>query len=137
YIQERNSEIVSIVQLHGLDVLGVKNGIFKNFLLHRYYLEKYYTNTYRSIDYVVGVSELTLKQFNKYNGFQNKKKITLYNGVNQNQFYPIPNHKKKLPNHIGCVGNLIDIKDQITLLKAFKILLDNNINTYLTIVGNG
>lgn len=137
FLKEKNNQIVSIVQLHGLDVLGMKNGVFKNIFFHHYYLEKFYQKKYRSIDYIVGVSELTLNQFNKYKGFENKKKITLYNGVNQNQFFQIKNHKKKLPNHIGCIGNLIDIKDQITLLKAFKILIDKNINSHLTIIGSG
>lgn len=47
----------------------------------------------------------------------------LYNGVDTSQFHRIPNQKDTSIFKIGCIGNFIDWKNQITLIKAIHYLV--------------
>ena len=74
-----------------------------------------------------------------------KKIITILNGVNTSTFAPREKSKALLAELgveanfkiIGAVGRLAHIKDHATLIKAFKIVLENIPESKLILVGEG
>lgn len=136
YLKNKNPDIKFFQQLHGLDVLQLKNGNFQNYLNKIHIINKAYKFC-KNVDSIIGVSKLTLQQFEKYVSFNYIKKQVLYNGVNLQKFFPL---EKSTIKHdtlvIGCVGNFNKIKDQITLLKAINELKDI-INIKVIFVGSG
>ena len=61
----------------------------------------------------------------------------LYNGVDTNKFYPEKKNRDKQFT-IGCIGNFVELKDQITLLRAINLLIKDGIKDIKVIfVGSG
>src|SRR5690606_10263582 len=61
-----------------------------------------------------------------------------YNGVDKSKFFQKKSLKHSGIFHIGCVANFSSIKDQITLIKATEILINqSNPNIKVTFVGTG
>lgn len=52
-----------------------------------------------------------------------KRSLVLYNGVDTNKFYPIQKTSNSIFK-IGCIANFIDLKNQITLIKATELLIN-------------
>jgi glycosyltransferase involved in cell wall biosynthesis len=96
-------------------------------------------------DRIVVVSPDLKKHLTEKIKLPEKKIITIINGVDTNCFSPREKSKnllaqfglKKSSKIIGTVGRLADIKDHATLIKAFKIVLDNIPESKLIIVGDG
>jgi sugar transferase (PEP-CTERM/EpsH1 system associated) len=68
-------------------------------------------------------------------GVSKRRVVQIYNGVDQEQFHPGDGKPMDLPPAgflsaesfvIGTVGRLAAVKDQATLIRAFKLLLDAN-----------
>jgi glycosyltransferase involved in cell wall biosynthesis len=104
---------------------------------HRLWVENYGIKICNSIDLHLGVSKKTLKYLESYNQIQVKSSYVLYNGVDTKKFYQIPNIKYSNYFTIGCVGNFWPLKDQITLLKALKILIEKHIEIRCKFIGSG
>ncbi len=67
-----------------------------------------------------------------------KEVFILYNGVDTNLFRPIQKQKNSNLFKIGCIANYLKLKDHLTLVKAFKILIDKGYsNMRLSLVGSG
>tara|TARA_B100000795_G_scaffold34714_1_gene22888 strand:- start:1827 stop:2969 length:1143 start_codon:yes stop_codon:yes gene_type:complete len=127
-----------IVQHHGLDVLQLLNGR-SNFImkLQKNYLIRNTISQLNKSDLNIGVSELVLNRLREYPTYSPKDELVLYNGVDTSKFYPIKRDKNKVFT-IGCVANFWEIKDQITLIKAIKLLtLDGITNILLKFIGTG
>lgn len=123
-LKNRNSFIKTIVQHHGFDVFGLENGIFSSKNWHRSWVKKYGIKISNAIDLHVGVSAKTLEFLTNYPEIKVKESYVLYNGVDTKKFYPITGAKDSNYFTIGCIGNFWPLKDQITLLKALKILIE-------------
>lgn len=137
-LKKNNPNIKSILQHHGFDVLSLENGKLYNQLWHRNWVRNYGINICNAIDLHVGVSKKTLSFLKNENNLKIRDSYVLYNGVDTAKFYPIQNRKAKSCFTLGCVGNFWALKDQLTLLKAVKILIDNGMNDLKVIlVGTG
>jgi glycosyltransferase involved in cell wall biosynthesis len=138
FLKKSDSKIKSILQHHGFDVLGLKDGVLNHFRLHREWVLRYATRICNRIDLHIGVSQKTLNYLKFFKHINIKDSYVLYNGVDSQKFYPIPGLKDPLKFTIGCVAIYKPLKDQITLLKAGKILVDQGMeNLYIKLVGTG
>lgn len=87
-------------------------------------------------DLLIFISNASMLSFNREFAIDNKKKIVVYNGINERFF--ISNVKKKKENQeikIIYVGRLAKVKGINLLINAFRKLSVKN--TKLTIVGDG
>jgi glycosyltransferase involved in cell wall biosynthesis len=133
-----NPNANSILQHHGFDVLSLENGKLRNVNWHRKWIRNYGIKICNAIDLHVGVSKKTLDNLFGFSKIKVKGSYVLYNGVNFEKFYFIPNSKDSNYFTISCVGNFWTLKDQITLLKATKILVDSGFDTIkVKLVGTG
>ncbi len=135
--------IKNFVQHHGLDVMQLSNGRVLKGTLKKWnntFIQRRFLKTVNMTDLNIGVSQKVLDELNKVDGFSNPKSYVLYNGVDTSKFYKIPDAKKE-PHifTIGCIGNFWKTKDQITLLKALDLLVnEKGIETIKVIfVGSG
>lgn len=88
------------------------------------------------IDGIIGVADLNLQFFKKYNG----PKVVIPNGIDLEEFNPhIPKIKKFRDGKINLlfVGRIEERKGLIYLLQAYKILQQSQENLRLIIVGDG
>jgi glycosyltransferase involved in cell wall biosynthesis len=97
-------------------------------------------------DRIVCVSEDVKKSMIENQGISPERLIVIYNGVDTEKFYPDPAIKrtgrkalgiKENVPVIGIVARLTPVKDHVTLLKAFKIILKKYPEALLLIVGDG
>tara|TARA_B110000967_G_scaffold863_1_gene876 strand:- start:2884 stop:4026 length:1143 start_codon:yes stop_codon:yes gene_type:complete len=127
-----------IVQHHGLDVLQLLNGR-SNFIMKlqkKYLIRKSIIQLNKS-DLNIGVSKLVLNKLREYPAYIPKDEFVLYNGVDTSKFYQIKGDKNKTYT-IGCIANFWEIKDQISLIKAFELLiLDGITDIQLKLIGSG
>lgn len=128
-LKKGNSFIKTLVQHHGFDVLSLDNGILSGKKWHHNWVKKYGIKISNAIDLHVGVSAKTLEFLTNYPEIKVKESYVLYNGVDTEKFYPIPGTKDSNYFTIGCIGNFWPLKDQITLLKALKILIEKGMTT--------
>jgi glycosyltransferase involved in cell wall biosynthesis len=97
------------------------------------------------VDKIVAVSKELGKYLKNIVGLQTQKIIVIENGINTGVFTDRekPEHLMRefnIPNNckvIGTVGRLAEVKDQLTLIEAFKIVNDKIPNTMLIIVVDG
>lgn len=150
--------IISIVQHHDPDPFGLRNGRLQTWGVNARFKAKKAFKLFEQIDIHLCIShyvETNLKSFpghssfdvderylsilkkcKKFKSFIPKKSIVLYNGVDKDIFYPNPvTHDKFI---IGCIANIGDWKNQITLLRAVKKLYDEGENDIkVVLVGSG
>lgn len=132
----------SIIQHHGFDILGYTNGCFGSKSLRRLnkiWIDRTYIKNLNAANLNIGVSQKTLESLKNIDGYVSTKEYILYNGVDKNKFYPKAGFNKFRPFTIGCIANFWEIKDQLTLLKAFHMFCkDNSISgAILKLVGDG
>lgn len=159
-----NRNIISIVQHHDPDPYTIRNGRFSLNKLNLYVRASINRKLFEKIDLHVSVSKyveqnlklfpyavsheseklymqhLKIAQSLKLKPANIKDSIVLYNGIDYNKFHI--NGTKERNNDIftiGCVGNFMDWKDQITLLKAINILIDKHRDTKIRVlfIGSG
>lgn len=162
-IKEQNPHTKVIVQHHSRDPYSLLYGKLAGWLPNLKYKYHHSSLIAEKVDLHVCVSELindNLLKFpdvSKYEDYKPylqritplkksstpliRKSIVLYNGVDPEKFYPeYPAEEcsiKKYDLKIGCIANYQDLKDQISLIKAVKLILDKNIRPYLTLIGTG
>jgi len=131
----------SVVQHHGFDVMGYTNGrLFGPGLreLNKKWINKFHVPLLNGADWNVGVSQRTLDELHQIKGYQPTKEYVLYNGVDKEKFYPIIGLKEKNQFKIGCVGNFWPLKDQITLIKAAQLLVEDGVTDFKVVfIGSG
>jgi glycosyltransferase involved in cell wall biosynthesis len=138
YLKKKNHAIKSILQHHGFDVLSLENGRLRNIKWHRIWVKNYGIKICNDIDLHVGVSAKTLEFLESIDNIKINNKYILYNGIDTSKFYPIQGLKNKSVFTIGCIANFWPLKDQITLLKATKILVDNGVtDLFVKFIGTG
>ncbi len=136
-LKQKNPKILTILQHHGYDVLGLNDGIFSKYSWHKRHVINYGSIICNSIDLHVGVSEATLDSLKQHKGICVKDDYVLYNGVDMSQFHPL-SLKKNSCFTIGCVANFWKIKDHITLIKAIEHLTHQyRYNVKAILIGTG
>ena len=124
----RKYGIKNFIQHHGLDVMQLSNGRLlkgKARKLNGAFIKRRFLISVNRTDLNIGVSQKVLGELQKVDGFSNNNSYVLYNGVDTNKFFK-KEKKKNDKFAIGCIGNFWKIKDQITLLKALDILVNEN-----------
>ena len=122
----RKYGIKNFIQHHGLDVMQLSNGRLlrgKAKDLNAFFIKRRFLKSVNRTDLNIGVSQKVLDELQKIDGFSNSSSYVLYNGVDTNKFFKKPK-KRNDKFTIGCIGNFWKIKDQITLLKALDILVN-------------
>lgn len=143
-LKRKNESIISIVQHHDPDPFGLRSGRLATWGLNARFKAKKALKLFEKIDIHLCISRYVennlrlfpghssfdvdskylaiLQKIKKINPFSPKKTIVLYNGVDTDIFYPRPVAHDNFT--IGCIANMGDWKNQITLLKAVKLLCD-------------
>lgn len=139
-IKRENPNCFTIVQHHGFDVMGVTDGKLSNKQWHRNLCVRYGVKHCNTMDLNIGVSQKTLEYVHKNFDINLKREYVLYNGVDRTIFN-CNSSISSSNNHlfvIGCIANFWPLKDQITLLKALKILVSNGFSDIkVKFVGHG
>lgn len=124
----------SIVIGHGYDVykLPFKNIIFRSII----------KSILKRADQVVTVSKKNKKIIDELSN--GKKAALIPNGFSKNKFFTMDKSKCKRSLNIKhqnkiilTVGNLIEVKNQITLIESIKLLIKTNKNVSCYIIGSG
>lgn len=146
-LKEINNKIITILQHHDLDPYNLILSQKSNYKINLRFNSKKNIELFNKIDIHVGVSknvienlkcfpshgnneiyEPYLKALTKVKGIkkpQLKKTYVLYNGVNKDIFYQ-KNLQKGEIFTIGCIGNFLSLKSQITLIKATEAIIKKN-----------
>lgn len=96
--------------------------------------------TYKEANSIVGISKTLSRDLSK---FIKKKVTTIYNPAMDNEIYKNISHKFNLPKKIIKKKLILNVgfyeiqKDQITILKAFKLLIKDSDKYHLLLVGRG
>ncbi|MDA3917551.1 MAG: glycosyltransferase [Deltaproteobacteria bacterium] len=108
------------------------------------YIQRYLWHLHNQI---IAVSQEHKNRLTKTIGFPENKINVIYNGVDTEHFKQISNSRRIEKRKslgvcnknfvIGTVGRLEPVKDQVTLLYAFKIILQQFPNSKLVITGDG
>lgn len=157
-LKKLNPSIISVVQHHDPDPFGLRSGRLTGWRFNARFKAKKALNLFNQIDMHLCISryvETNLKSFPGHAPFDVDKKYLsilkkvrrlkpfvpkntyiLYNGVDTDIFYSKPiAHENFI---IGCIANIGDWKDQITLLKAVKKLHEEGETDIKTVlIGSG
>lgn len=162
-LKHYNHNITTILHHHDPDPYTIRNGKFAGNPLNLYIRASINVNLFEKIDWHVTVSnyvKTNLLAFPKsadyevYDSYLTKLKTiqnlgirkpsiknvyVLYNGVDLNKFPFCENKHINDCFTIGCIGNFVDWKGQITLLKALEILIRTKqiVNIKIVFVGSG
>lgn len=144
-VKSTNPRCLTLLHHHSLDAFGLRLGKFRHFWLHKVINFFKVRSLYEQIDCHIFISEAcrnsTIRfpdtQWSEYADYRRlgrglgffrpaaiKKYVILWNGVDTRKF----NSLGRLPHNtssrfvIGCVGNFIEVKDHITLIKAIEML---------------
>jgi glycosyltransferase involved in cell wall biosynthesis len=131
---------ISIIQHHGFDIMGYTNGRIGWFKeLNKRWINKFFLPYLNEVNWNVGVSQKTLNELHSISGYIATNEYVLYNGIDANKFYPIPGLRDLSTFTIGCVANFWPIKDQLTLIKAVKLLIENSLfdDIRVKLIGDG
>ena len=138
----KRHNIKSFIQHHGLDVMQLSNGrLLKGRLkeLNNLFVKKRFLKSVNGASINIGVSQKVLDRLHDIDGYAGKREYVLYNGVDTKKFYKKDVKKDRDIFTIGCIGNFWRIKDQMTLLKALNILVNEKKITDIKVifVGSG
>ena len=145
YLKHLNPNIKSMVQHHGFDVMGISDGRLAKYKFHERQCISHGVDICNGADLNIGVSQKTLDYVLKQPGIHLKHQYVLYNGVDThifNEGATLSKNSRMTKGdeifHIGCIGNFWELKDQITLIKAVEILVNQDIKNIKTIfIGSG
>lgn len=125
----RKFNIKNFIQHHGFDVFQEDNGrILKGKLkeLNKKFMYNNFIKLVNDTNLNIGVSQKVIDVIKTKKDYKNRNNYILHNGVNIEKFYKINNDKNNDIFIIGCIGNFWELKDQITLIKALKHIVENN-----------
>ena len=144
-IKKINPCIKTVLQYHDPDPYQVRNGKFATWKPNATFRAKQLIRQFQNIDLHLCISEKVRynllnfpnphpqESFDSYRAILNVLRnvkirrdlntYVLYNGVDTSLFHPIAHLKNPKIFKIGCIGNFIDWKDQMTLIKAIHYLV--------------
>lgn len=160
--KNRYPQVKVLLQHHCRDPYTILNGKLASWYPNLYFRAKSNIQLFSRIDVHISISKIVednLKKFPNCASTESftpylqkikklhaitppniKKSIVLYNGVDKRKFYPyLNNSRNKALIRIGCIANFIKLKDQITLIKAIELLINNScrFKLKLTFIGSG
>lgn len=147
-IKKYNSKCVTLLHHHDPQSFGLNLGILRHFIPYTIIQYCILRKWHEKIDCHVFISEMIRKSFKNapntewtiYDDYKAqmkgpsifrcrpveiKRSVILHNGVDVDIFRLINALNIRKDFVIGCIANFVDWKDQITLLKAVKILNEN------------
>ena len=163
-LKKLNPNIKVLLQHHDLDPFNLRSGkILRNNRFNIRYRAKKAIALYNKVDLHICISEAcrdcltsfpkprpkevyedsirSLKLCEGVPGIKPKKTYVLYNGVDCSLFKPLDDAgslKTDSIFRIGCIANFNDLKDHITLIKAFQVLINRGYtNMRLSLLGTG
>ncbi len=163
-LRERNPKIKVLLQHHDLDPLTVMNGKLAGWKPNSHYRARKSVSIFNEVDLHICISEPVresllsfpharkaevyepyIKRMRELKGFPSVAPKDLYilnNGVDTRMFHPADDLKADTGNprifRIGCIANFQHLKDHITLIRAFEILVGNESGKFrLSLLGTG
>lgn len=159
-LKQLNPKIKAVVQHHDPDPYTIRNGKWAQKSWNAKYRAKKNIELLEKVDLNLCISEFVKDSlisfpdqpknlyFSSYkdalkaiSGIRKpnlKDTYILYNGVDTRKFHVSENHKHNDCFTIGSIGNLVDWKDHITLLKAVNLLIKDGVTDIkLIIIGSG
>lgn len=124
-LKKHNPYVKTLVQHHGFDVMSVTDGRLAGSNWHKRHCIDYGVKICNNVDVNIGVSKRTLDYVLQQPGINLKDSYVLYNGVDTSIFNPGKARVKNDIFTVGCVANFWELKDQITLIKAVQLLVNN------------
>ncbi|MBK7105260.1 MAG: glycosyltransferase [Ignavibacteriae bacterium] len=88
----------------------------------------------KKLDCIINMSDFSKSVYTK-NGVSEEKCITIYDGIDTEEFKPNANESDEII--VGCFGRLEKWKGQQTLINAAELIVKSCINIKFIIVGNG
>lgn len=158
-LKRRNPDIKTLLQHHDPDPYTIRNGYFAAWQPNLRFRANAARKVFEKTDIHVCISkpvEWNLRNFpslnpdfvlesynsklNKLTGFRtvhiNRAEV-LYNGVNTRIFNAKNRKESNNVFTIGCIGNFIDWKEQLTLLDSLHILKQRGIRFKAHLIGDG
>lgn len=158
-VRKVNPNAKVLIQFHDLDPYTLRNGKWAEKRWNVRYRAKKSLAAFERADLLISISTPVqdnllafpkarpqetypsylerLEHLKDFPSLKSRKTYILYNGVDTSLFYP----KEKVQRdvfRIGCIGNFQEIKDHITLIKAFEILIKKGFtNMRLSLLGTG
>lgn len=137
-LKKHNSYVKTLVQHHGFDVMSVTDGRLARSNWHKRHCIDYGVKICNNVDVNIGVSKRTLDYVLQQPGINLKDSYVLYNGVDTSIFNPGKARVKNDIFTVGCVANFWELKDQITLIKAVQLLVnDGDTKIKAIFIGSG
>lgn len=157
-LKKISPSIKAVVQHHDPDPFGVRNGRLSKWGINARYKARKSYKLFKQIDIHLCISRYVennlrlfpghssfdvdskylciLRKLKSFKPFTPKQTYVLYNGVDTDIFFPNPISRDKFT--IGCIANIGDWKNQMTLLWAIKKLHDEGeTDLRLILVGSG
>lgn len=139
-VKARNTKCLALLHHHDLASFGLNLGVLRHCWLYNLIEFPILRRWHEKIDCHVFISEASRRSFLKapdaswsvfddyrkqmrrlpYRSSKIRSSVVLHNGIDT-RIFNLGVRKKSSVFTIGCVGNFIDLKDQITLLKAISV----------------
>lgn len=159
-VRRVNSNTKVLIQFHDLDPYTLRNGKWADKRWNVRYRAKKSLSAFERADLLISISTpvqenlvafpmarpqetyssylARLEQLKDFPSLKSRKTYVLYNGVDCTVFKPADTVKDNGIFRIGCISNFGDLKDHITLIKAFEILIRKGyFNMRLSLLGTG
>ena len=160
-VRRINPETKVLIQFHDLDPYTLRNGFWADKRWNVRYRARKSLSAFERADLLISISTPVqdnllafpnarpqeafsgylerLKKVKDLPNLKSRKTFVLYNGVDCSLFKPKAGAEiKKDVFRIGCIANFQVIKDHITLIKAFEILIKKGYTNFrLSLLGSG
>lgn len=161
-VRRANPKAKVLVQFHDLDPYSLRNGKWADKRWNVRYRAKKSLSAFERADLLISISTpvqdnllafpnarsedklssylARLEHLTDYSSLKSRKTYVLYNGVDTSIFNNNSKRQSSSRNvfRIGCIANFQEIKDHITLIKAFNILIKKGYrNMRLSLLGSG
>lgn len=156
-IKSFNPRCLTVLHHHCPSSFGLSLGRLRHFWVHKAINFFLYRNLYERIDLHVFISAVAENSFRRfpdtswtvYDDYRRlgrglgffrparlRDSVILWNGVDTRQFFPRGEGRDPVFT-MGCIANFIDLKDQLTLLRAVERVRDKLGAWRLRLVGSG
>lgn len=156
-VKDANPGCLTVLHHHDLESFGLGMGILKHCWLYNMYMFPQLRRRHEQIDCHVFISELVKKSFlsaprhnwSKFKGYRKQMRglpyrpvrihhsMVVHNGVDRSCFVRREGFRPNDIFTIGCIGNFIELKGHMTLLKSVRLLRDEGVNVRVKMIGSG
>ena len=148
-VRKVNPNAKVLIQFHDLDPYTLRNGKWAEKRWNVRYRARKSLSAFERADLLISISTpvqdnllafpkarpkeiypsyfARLEHLKDFPSLKSRKTYILYNGVDTSLFYPKKDSRRDV-FRIGCIANFGDLKDHITLIKAFEIFVKANTN---------